>query len=208
MADEGNPPAQSVLGVAYYEGRGVRKDFAEAAKWFLKAAEQGIAQAQGYLGLMYQLGQGVPQDFAESVKWYRKAAEQGDVDAQWRFGVMYNTGRGVPQDFVQAYMWVNIAASRASGAQQFVLAAVGQDCETDDRRPDSDGAGIGEGLETERCRERQMKNCAIPRGAFLILESCVEVQRTQSIHPPVNGSCASGETKIRNGEEMPLARTS
>ncbi len=45
-------------------------------------------------------------------------------------------------------------------------------------------------------------------GGFLILKIRVEIQRTQSIHPPAKGSCSSGETKIRNGEEMPLARTS
>jgi len=124
MADQGNPDAQTLLGQAYHEGWGLRKDFAEAAKWFRKAAEQGSPKAQGQLGLLYQTGEGVPQDFSLSVKWYRAGAEQGDVDAQWHLGVMYNTGRGVPQDFVQAHMWVNVAASRATGAQQFVLSSV------------------------------------------------------------------------------------
>lgn len=45
-------------------------------------------------------------------------------------------------------------------------------------------------------------------GSFLVLKIRVEIQRTQSTHPPANGSCSSRETKIRNGEEMPLARTS
>ena len=45
-------------------------------------------------------------------------------------------------------------------------------------------------------------------GGLLIRKFRVEIQCTQSIHPPTNGSCSSGETKIRNGEEMPLARTS
>jgi len=43
---------------------------------------------------------------------------------------------------------------------------------------------------------------------LVVLKVRVEVQRTQSTHPPANGSCTSGETKIRKGEEMPLARTS
>lgn len=45
-------------------------------------------------------------------------------------------------------------------------------------------------------------------GGFLVLKIRVKVQRTQSTHPPANGSCSSGETKIRKGEEMPLALTS
>ena len=64
------------LGLRYYNGDGVRKDLAEAAKWFRKAAEQGFAPAQSDLGRSYHNGEGVPQDFAEAVKWYRKAADQ------------------------------------------------------------------------------------------------------------------------------------
>ena len=45
-------------------------------------------------------------------------------------------------------------------------------------------------------------------GGLLILKFRVEIQRTQSIHPPANGSCSSRETKVRNGEEIPIARTS
>ena len=60
---------------------GVKQDFAEAAKWYRKAAEQGDAAAQYNLGIMYEEGTGVKQDFAEAAKWYRKAAEQGDTEA-------------------------------------------------------------------------------------------------------------------------------
>ena len=58
-------------------GQGVPQDYAEAVKWYRKAADQGYAAAQTNLGLMYAHGQGVPQDYVEAVKWYRKAADQG-----------------------------------------------------------------------------------------------------------------------------------
>ena len=54
-----------------------RGDYAEAVKWYRKAAEQGHARAQYSLGFMYYNGRGVPQDYAEAMKWYRKAADQG-----------------------------------------------------------------------------------------------------------------------------------
>jgi TPR repeat protein len=41
-AERGDPGAQFELGVAYAKGEGVTKDSAEAAKWFLKSAEQGM----------------------------------------------------------------------------------------------------------------------------------------------------------------------
>ncbi|MBO7224189.1 MAG: sel1 repeat family protein, partial [Kiritimatiellae bacterium] len=65
----------------YYNGLGVQQDYAEAVKWFRKAAEQGHAGAQYRLGICYGKGLGVPQDHEEAAKWVRKAAEQGDAGA-------------------------------------------------------------------------------------------------------------------------------
>ena len=52
----------------YANGKGVPQDYAEAVKWYRRAAEQGDAYAQNNLGLMYANGKGVPQDYAEAVK--------------------------------------------------------------------------------------------------------------------------------------------
>ena len=77
-------------------------DYAEALKWYHKAAEQGHAAAQNSLGWMYQKGKGVPQDHAEAVKRYRKSAEQGDEAAQYNLGRTYQKGEGVPQSDAEA----------------------------------------------------------------------------------------------------------
>ena len=100
----------------YDKGQGVPQDYAEAVKWYRKAADQGNAPAQSNLGLMYDKGQGVPQDYAEAVKWFRKAAEQGDAPAQSNLGWMYEEGQGVPQDYVEAHLWFNLASARVAGA--------------------------------------------------------------------------------------------
>ena len=44
-------------------GIGVRENPAEAARWYLRAAEQGDKEAQSNLGVLYDTGRGVPQDF-------------------------------------------------------------------------------------------------------------------------------------------------
>jgi len=98
----------------YEEGRGVPQDYAEAARWYRKAADQGGADAQNRLGLMYEKGRGVP-DYAEAVRWYRKAADQGHAGAQAKLGFVYEEGRGVSQDYVLAHMWLNLAASKLTG---------------------------------------------------------------------------------------------
>ena len=80
----------------YGKGQGVPQDYAEAVRWFRRAAEQEHPDAQYYLGLMYDKGRGVPQDYAEAVRWYRRAAEQEHPGAQNNLSLMYDKGRGVP----------------------------------------------------------------------------------------------------------------
>ena len=108
-AQDGDAKAQHNLGVMYDIGEGVTQDYAEAAKWYRKAAEQGNAKAQDTLGAMYDNGIGVTQDYAEAAKWYRKAAEQGLASAQYNLGVMYDYGYGVTKDIVEAEKWFSKA---------------------------------------------------------------------------------------------------
>ena len=72
MAEQGNAEAQYDLGSMYANGQGVQQDYAEAVKWYSKAADQGLAHAQHNLGVMYRAGQGVPQDYAEALKWFAR----------------------------------------------------------------------------------------------------------------------------------------
>ena len=69
-----------------YGKGGVKRDPAEAAKWYRmagvayrEAAEKGDVEAQSSLGSMYENGHGIERDYVEAAKWYRKAAEQGDM---------------------------------------------------------------------------------------------------------------------------------
>jgi S1-C subfamily serine protease len=104
--------AQYHLGFCYANSQGVEKDYAEAAIWWRKAAEQGIASAQRDLGVCYTRGDGVIKDAVEAAKWYSRAASQGDAKAQANLGVCYDNGDGVPKDFVKAYEWINLAAAQ------------------------------------------------------------------------------------------------
>ena len=110
-AKQGDAAAQYNLGVCYYNGIGVEKDYVEAVKWYRKAAEQGRARAQSTLGVRYANGEGVEKDYVEAVKWYRKAAEQEEAFAQFMLGFCYYNGNGVAKDFVDAYAWWNLASA-------------------------------------------------------------------------------------------------
>jgi TPR repeat protein len=112
LAQAGNADAQHLLGLMYYMGRGVQRDYKEAFAWHYKAAVQGKADAQYVIGAMYYTGNAVPLDQKMAVKWFRKAAEQGHAAAQHALGLMYRYHvAGMPQDVVIAYMLWNLAAA-------------------------------------------------------------------------------------------------
>jgi TPR repeat protein len=112
LAKAGNPDAQHLLGLMYYMGRGVTRDYKQAFGWHLKAAQKGKADAQYVVGAMYYTGNSVPQDQKHAVTWFRKAAEQGHAEAQHALGLMYRYHvAGMPQDVVLAYMLWNLAAA-------------------------------------------------------------------------------------------------
>ena len=97
-AELGNVNAQNAqgnLGFAYENGRGVPKDYAEAARWYRRVADQGVSWAQTRLGEMYEYGHVGPVDYVEATRWYRQAASEGDVFAQTNLGLLYERGLGV-----------------------------------------------------------------------------------------------------------------
>lgn len=79
-----------LLGNVYFD-RGIRlfnqQNHADAANWFLKAANKGNIKAYAILGIMYVDGLGVPQDHTKAMKWYRKASEHNYAKAETVFRV-------------------------------------------------------------------------------------------------------------------------
>lgn len=76
-AQAGDRWAQEKLAGYYYWGRGgLPKDYAVAASWMRKSAEQGNDSAQYSLATMYAEGVGVPKDKARQIEWLEKAAWQ------------------------------------------------------------------------------------------------------------------------------------
>ena len=117
-AREADPSYQVNKGMEYYD----EGNYAEAVKWWRKAAEQGNLYGQYNLGVCYKEGQGVSQDYAEALKWYRKAAEQGHGKAQYQVGYAYATGQEVSQDYAEAVRWYRKAAEQGHMSAQNNLA--------------------------------------------------------------------------------------
>ena len=109
-AVKGDLGAQRDLAMAYGEGEGVAQDYAEAAKWFRKAAEQGDMFSQFATGSNFEHGKGVAKDLAEALRWYRKAADQGYARAQFNVGNSYYHGLGVTRNYAEAIKWYRTCA--------------------------------------------------------------------------------------------------
>jgi TPR repeat protein len=124
LAERGTASAQYSLGSIYLSGRGLPRDYKQAAKWLRKAADHGEADAQSDLGYMYAEGRGVPRDYKEAAKWFRKAADKGNVRAQSNLGVMYAVGHGVPQDDREALKWWRKAADQGNARAQHNVAVM------------------------------------------------------------------------------------
>lgn len=65
------------IGGMYYSGKGVGQDYAEALKWYRKAAEKGLATAMSNIAYMYYKGKGVEKDLDAAYDWAIKAGDNG-----------------------------------------------------------------------------------------------------------------------------------
>jgi TPR repeat protein len=112
LAEQGDPAAQGYLGFMFETGRGVPRNYTEAAMWYRRAAEQGDSLAQYSLGLLYDKGQGVPQDIVEANKWLNlstAAAPRGarEARARLRDAVTSKMTRGeIARARLRALEWV------------------------------------------------------------------------------------------------------
>jgi uncharacterized protein len=68
----------------YESGQSVQQDYAEAGKWYRRAADQGSASAQWLLASMYEVGSGVPHDYVQAYMWCNLSAAQGFQLAKYR----------------------------------------------------------------------------------------------------------------------------
>ena len=98
-----DPDEQFKLGLKYYTGRDVKKDFSKAFKLFKKSADQGNVQAMFKVGSMYEDGEGVGQNNRLAYEYFSKSAEKENPQGQFRLGNMYYEGKGVEKSLLMAF---------------------------------------------------------------------------------------------------------
>jgi TPR repeat protein len=111
-ANSGDAAAQMRTARAYFEGKGVLRNRAEAAKRFQSLYQDGSVEAGAWLGGTYLFGAGVGQDLTRATELIKAAANAGDPVGLRFLGFMYATGRGVEQDFRRASALYQQAAAK------------------------------------------------------------------------------------------------
>lgn len=121
--------AHFYLGLCYYRGYGVQKNYYEAIKYWREAAEHGENNSKEQL-MFFESQKLTPKqlteigneayaanDFEDAVSWYKKSAELNDSEAQYYLGCWYNN----TQDYHEAVKWFRMAAVQGFADAQFNL---------------------------------------------------------------------------------------
>jgi TPR repeat protein len=133
LAESGQTSAEAAVGQMYFEGKGVKPDMKEAARWLEPAASKGNARAQFLLGKLYLSGEGVAApDPAKAAALTKAAADQNLVEAQVDTCAFYYQGVGVQKDLVQAYLYAHLAAQQGSQDGTAILTLLSQDMKPED----------------------------------------------------------------------------
>jgi non-specific serine/threonine protein kinase/serine/threonine-protein kinase len=93
-------------------GNGPRADadFAEALRWYRRAADGGNPRAMADIGFSFRNGEAVPRECVQAMGWFRKSAELGAERGMFGMGSLYEDGCGVPKDYAEAARWYRKAA--------------------------------------------------------------------------------------------------
>ncbi len=111
-ARAGQLSAQKRIAADFYNGSGVKQNYAAAVKWYRRAAMQGSAQAMRWLAWCYQNGHGTTVNDPRAWRWYRKSAAKGNLLAAYSIGYFYHKGLAVPQNDRKAVSWFRKTAHR------------------------------------------------------------------------------------------------
>ncbi|MFZ0790069.1 MAG: tetratricopeptide repeat protein [Chromatiaceae bacterium] len=112
-ADQGYASAQVALGWAWFDGDGVRRDYATSFEYCLAAAEQGYPAAEGMVGSYYAMARpkhgACSLDLVQAARLNWRTAEHGNSGAQYNLASAYRSGCGADRNVVEVSVWTSPA---------------------------------------------------------------------------------------------------
>ena len=124
--EQRNPNACSELFSMYDKGTPeVKKNHAEAVRWYTVCAEADDAEAQNTIGFMHLKGKGIPRDTEKGLYWLKRAADNGSAMAMFRIGDLYYQGSyDTEQDLKRAMEWFGRASDAGNKEAQYALGCI------------------------------------------------------------------------------------
>ncbi len=127
LVDEGDRlgcyHCQGVMAYCYYQGYGIRRDYARSFELAYESSEKSSRYGLYVLSELYRWGLGgIARDYAQAVTFLRMAAAQNLDEAQCRLGRMIDNSRGVALDFVEALRLYQLAAAQGHPYAMFNVA--------------------------------------------------------------------------------------
>lgn len=92
IQNDAEPKCAFALGVIYYNGEGVERDFKKSTHYYSIAAEAGITPAQVSAGFAYANAMGVPQDFEKAAYYLKPASDAGEASAKITLAEIFAMG--------------------------------------------------------------------------------------------------------------------
>ncbi|KAJ3271906.1 hypothetical protein HDV01_006120 [Terramyces sp. JEL0728] len=105
------------VGLLYYNGIAIPKDYSMAFKWFVEASKKKNLEALVYIGVCYLKGEGTTKNETLAFQHFQKAAKQKDALAMLYFSTCYRSGIGCEADIDRAKKWIERSAATNPEAQ-------------------------------------------------------------------------------------------
>jgi len=100
------------LGLIYFYGHGIERNFEEAFKYFKTASDKGYMASMKMLSHCYHCGHGVEKDYKKAFDIYTILAEKEDHKSICNLGFYYKHGYGTEKNLVESYKFFKIAAEK------------------------------------------------------------------------------------------------
>jgi TPR repeat protein len=123
-AEAGDAAAQTLVAEILSRGLGVKRDEAQAAKWYQLAAEQGVPEAQFQYALMLIDGRYVAKDPQGAYALMQAAAEAGNRLAQFNFAQLVIQREPGASGMAKAVTYYQRAAEAGLADAQYAMSQV------------------------------------------------------------------------------------
>jgi hypothetical protein len=107
----GDKDSWYILGLCYYYGNGVEKNYQKAKEWFLRSSTN--KDSQYYLYTIYSLGLGTDVNDKEAMIWLNRASDNGSKDAINRVGAIKFEEKRYKEALILFQKASNLGSSKA-----------------------------------------------------------------------------------------------